>query len=168
MDAAPSLWRIEPAPPDAPDSRALIAGSEAELAALYPPEERFALSPEALVAAGARFFLARDPATDEALACLGLAVLRDPDGRPYGELKRLFAAPAARRRGAAKALIRHVESEARALALPLLRLETGPANAAALALYASLGYRRRGPFGDYAASGSSIFMENPMGEDPAP
>lgn len=158
MDARPRwTWRIERCAPDAPEALALIAGSEAELAAIYPPAVRSAFSPAQLIAAGVAFVLARD-AAGHARACGGLAPLADADG-PYGELKRIYVAPEARRRGAAKAVIGALEAEARALGLPLLRLETGEASPEAIALYAALGYRRRGPFGAYRENGSSVFME---------
>lgn len=157
MDAA---WRIERCAPDAPEALALIAGSEAELAAIYPPEVRSAFSPERLVSAGVVFALARD-AAGRATACGGLAPLADAAGG-YGELKRIYTAPEARGRGAAKAVVRALEAEARALGLPLVRLETGEASPEAIALYERLGYRRRGPFGDYVENGSSVFMERPL------
>jgi putative acetyltransferase len=41
----------------------------------------------------------------------------------------------------------------------LLKLETGPYQHGALALYASAGYERRGPFGDYTNDPLSVFMQ---------
>ena len=41
----------------------------------------------------------------------------------------------------------------------LLMLETGPYQLEALALYASAGYERRGPFGHYVNDPLSVFME---------
>ncbi|MEM9012022.1 MAG: GNAT family N-acetyltransferase [Pseudomonadota bacterium] len=135
-----------------PDARALIAASEAELAALYPPEARFAFSPEELTAAGTVFVVAYRGA--EAVGCGGLAPL---DG--YGELKRIFVAKAARGTGVAAALIAALEGAARGLALPLLRLETGSDSPTAIALYTRAGYQQRGPFGSYPEDGPSVYME---------
>lgn len=41
----------------------------------------------------------------------------------------------------------------------VIRLETGPYQHEALALYASAGYQRRGPFGDYTDDPLSVFMQ---------
>lgn len=135
-----------------PEALALIAESEAEQAALYPPEVRHAFSPEQLRAAGVLFLVAR--VGGEALGCGGLAPL---DG--YGELKRIFVTRAARGRGIARAVLAALEAEAFRLGLPVVRLETGEASPEALRLYARAGYRRRGPFGAYRENGSSVFME---------
>lgn len=142
--------------PGTPDALALIAASEAELAALYPPEHRFAFSPEALIAAGVRFCLARRDGV--AVGCGGLAPLPS-----YGELKRVYVAPAARGSGVAPALLAHLEAIARILALPCIRLETGHRSPAAIGLYRREGYARIGAFGDYAENGSSLFMEKRLG-----
>ena len=49
------------------------------------------------------------------------------------------------------------------LGLRVLRLETGPELVPAVKLYRSLGYRERGPFGDYADLPCSLFMEKRLG-----
>ncbi len=147
---------VEATAPDHPDALALIAGSEAELASLYPPEHRFAFSPEQLVASGTVFVVARREGAP--FGCGGVAPL---DG--YGELKRIYVAPAARGTGVAKAVIRRLEEIARDRGLPVMRLETGVASLEAIGLYESLGYARRGPFGAYAENGSSVFMEKALG-----
>ena len=41
----------------------------------------------------------------------------------------------------------------------LLKLETGPYQPEALALYAAAGYERRGPFGEYTNDPLSVFMQ---------
>ncbi|MEL6478653.1 MAG: GNAT family N-acetyltransferase [Pseudomonadota bacterium] len=144
-----------------PEARALIAESEAEQAAIYPPEFRFAFSPDALIAARTRFLVGYR--NGRAIACGGVAPC---DG--YGELKRIFVTRSARGSGAADAILAGLETEARAAGLDLLRLETGEDSPAALKLYARLGYHRRGPFGAYAENGSSVFMEKRLtGSGPA-
>ncbi|WP_118137772.1 GNAT family N-acetyltransferase [Oceanicella sp. SM1341] len=142
--------------PFAPEALELIAGSEAELAALYPAEVRFAFSPQELVDAGVRFLVAwRDGV---ALGCGGVAPCAG-----YGELKRMYVRPEGRGSGVAPALLARLEEIAAGLALPLMRLETGADSTAAIGLYAKCGYRRRGPFGAYTENGSSVFMEKPLG-----
>ncbi|SEA77832.1 GNAT family N-acetyltransferase [Rubrimonas cliftonensis] len=140
-------WRVE-----SPEALALIAQSEAELAAIYPAEVRFAFSPQELVAAKVRFVVAW---LDGAPAgCGGVAPLEG-----YGELKRIFTTRAARGRGVGRAVVTALEAEALSLGLPLARLETGHLSPEAISLYTALGYALRGPFGDYAENGSSVFME---------
>ena len=43
-----------------------------------------------------------------------------------------------------------------------LRLETGIKQDAAIRLYESAGFRRRGPFGSYRDDPLSVFMEKPL------
>ena len=52
--------------------------------------------------------------------------------------------------GLAKALLRTIEDEARAVGAPVLRLETGIHQQDAIRLYESAGFRPFGPFGPYA------------------
>lgn len=148
---SPAICIVETAV-TAPDALALIAESEAEQSAIYPPEVRYAFSPDELLAAQTRFALAY--CGGRPVGCGGMAPYPG-----YGELKRIFTTRAARGTGVAKALVRRLEEIARALGLPLMRLETGEASPEALALYARLGYARRGAFGDYRENGSSVFME---------
>ncbi|MGR3491120.1 MAG: GNAT family N-acetyltransferase [Shimia sp.] len=77
----------------------------------------------------------------------------------YGELKSMFTDPAARGKGAAAAIIRALEDEARARGLAWLRLETGGGLDAAHRLYVREGFAVCGPFGEYEESPHSVFME---------
>ena len=149
------MIHVEPGDPRSPEARALLAQSHALMESLFPPEDNFYLDVDALAAPDIRFFTARRDG-----AVIGTAALALKDG--YGEVKSMFVAEAARGTGAADALMRAVEDAARAENLPLLRLETGNVLHAAHALYRRHGFRDRGPFGDYAAAKSSIFMEKPL------
>ncbi|RMF41871.1 MAG: N-acetyltransferase, partial [Alphaproteobacteria bacterium] len=86
---------VGPIHPLHPDALQMIGESEAELAALYPPEVCFAFSPQELVEAGVHFLLARREARP--VGCGGVAPL---DG--YGELKRMFVTKRARGTGVAQ------------------------------------------------------------------
>ena len=142
---------VEADTPRRPEATALLQASQAYLQTLYPPEENFYLSIDALCGPDIRFFTA---ALDGAVVGTAALALR-PD---HAEVKSMFVAPEARGKGAAGALMARLIAEAEARALPLM-LETGPLNTEALALYARHGFVRRGPFGDYAESPSSVFME---------
>ena len=137
--------------PRSPQASALLRQSLAYLQSLYPPEENFHLSIDALCAPDILFFTA---ALDGQVVGTAALALR-PD---HAEVKSMFVAPRARGRGAAGALLTRLIAEAKARALPI-NLETGPRNTEALALYARHGFTRRGPFGGYGESPSSIFME---------
>lgn len=80
-------------------------------------------------------------------------------GQDYGELKRIYVSSSYRGLGLGRRIVEAIEEEARRRGQRLLRLETGIRQAEALNLYASLSYRRTGPFGRYGADPLSIFME---------
>lgn len=143
---------ISPEPADQPEVVALIAELDAYQAALYPPESRHFLDLESLKRPNVLFFVARDDAR-KAVGC-GAVVLNTE----YGEIKRMYVRPGCRGKGIARRLLESLEQASMAGGCQLLLLETGPLQPEALRLYAALGYKRRGPFGDYANDPLSIFM----------
>ena len=137
------------------DALKMIGESEEELASLYPPEVRYAFSPDELLDAEVRFLTAY---TDhEVVGCGGVAIC---DG--YAELKRIFVTMSARNRGFAMQIVCGLEEIARKEGMKVMRLETGLASPDALALYRKLGYFEIGPFGSYVENGSSVFMERTL------
>jgi len=138
-----------------PQAFALLQASHALMQALFPPEDNFALDPNALTGPDIRFFTARDGDR-----VLGTAALALRDG--YGEVKSLFVDQDARGKGVGEALLRRLETEARRLGLACLRLETGRPLQAAHRLYLQNGFHSRGSFGAYTDSPASIFMEKPL------
>ncbi|MGQ9425640.1 GNAT family N-acetyltransferase [Gilvimarinus sp. F26214L] len=94
-------------------------------------------------------------------ALMGVGALKRQSGplENYGEIKRVFVADEARGRGLGKALVDALEGLALQEELPVIRLETGTEQPEAVALYRRLGYRTRGPYGDYPDNPYSIFME---------
>ncbi|MBY8977827.1 GNAT family N-acetyltransferase [Rhodobacteraceae bacterium NNCM2] len=138
-----------------PDALAMIGESEAELASIYPPEVRYAFSPQELLDAGVLFLTAYREGRP--VGCGGLAPYA-----AYGELKRIFVTQSARGTGVAEAIMQGLEDEARNLGLTLMRLETGKDSPAAIRFYRRCGYLEIGPFGEYEENGSSVFMEKPL------
>jgi GNAT superfamily N-acetyltransferase len=67
------------------------------------------------------------------------------------ELKRLYTAPAVRRQGLARRLLRAAEDSAREHGHTRMILETGLRQPEAIALYLACGYRRIEDFGHYRA-----------------
>jgi len=147
---------ITPADPRAAEGRALVAELDAYLATLYDDQENHLTPVEDLAGPQARFWLARLDGIPVGCAALRLF----PD---YGEVKRFYVRPELRGRGVAKQLLDAVEAEAHRLGLPVLKLETGPAQMAAVALYGSRGFTICGPFGNYPSCGGSLFMEKRLG-----
>jgi putative acetyltransferase len=90
---------------------------------------------------------------------LGCGALKELDSR-HGEVKSMRTPSALRRRGAGRAILTHIILVARSRSYERLSLETGSAEAfkPAQALYASFGFTRCGPFGDYAEDPNSVFM----------
>jgi len=139
--------------PDQPELRALLADSDAWYATLYPPEHNHLLDIGSLQAPGAAFYVAR---LDGRVAGFG-AVVAQPGG--WAEIKRMYVDPAQRGRGIGRVVLAALEAHARRAGITTLRLETGIRQPAALTLYRSAGFRPRGPFGDYAENGTSLFFE---------
>jgi putative acetyltransferase len=139
--------------PDQPEVIALITELDAYQDTLYPPESRHYLDLASLKQSNVFFAVARDDA-GRAVGC-GAVVLY-PE---FGEIKRMYVSPRGRGQGVARKLLALLESRAIAAGCQLLRLETGPYQHEALALYASTGYERREPFGEYANDPLSVFMQ---------
>lgn len=125
---------------DAGDGAALAQGMRDEIAAIYegldlngpqmPKAGAAELSPP-----GGAFLVGYEAG---APVCCG-GVKRLPDGAC--EIKRMYVVPTARGRGVARALLLALEHEARRLGYAIARLDTGPRQPAAKALYESTGYR---------------------------
>jgi len=142
--------------PDQPDVIALIDALDAYQRPLYPAESHHGVDIATLLQPNVVFAVARDEA-GRAVGC-GAVMLC---GR-FGELKRMYVQPACRGRGVAKALHERLQAEAQKNGCGALMLETGTRQPEAIALYERLGYRRRGPFGDYRPDPHSLFMEKPL------
>jgi ribosomal protein S18 acetylase RimI-like enzyme len=71
------------------------------------------------------------------------------------EVKRMYVAPSGRRRGFARAVLRHLEQTAAAAGADVMVLETGIAQPEAIELYTSAGYVLVEKFGHYAWSPKS-------------
>jgi GNAT superfamily N-acetyltransferase len=143
--------------PDRPDATALIVELERELAANYAVESRHGYAVDTLIARGVEFFVARVDGVPA--GCGGIEIV----GREYGELKRMFVRPPFRRLGVSKAILAHLIDVARSRGVPLVRLETGIHQHAAIALYESAGFYRIPPFGPYFDDPVSRCYERRLG-----
>jgi GNAT superfamily N-acetyltransferase len=84
----------------------------------------------------------------EPVACGALRPLAEGEA----EVKRMYTAPAARRRGLAARVLERLEVIAGELGYRALRLETGTPQPEAIALYERAGWQRIAPFGRYRHS----------------
>jgi GNAT superfamily N-acetyltransferase len=148
MDLALEIRR---APADEPPGSELLAAMIAELEPFYGPIDRPGMpsaGPQDFVPPGGAFLVIwRD---GEAIACGGIKRL--PDGAC--EIKRMYVAPAVRGKGVARRLLGALEDTARDLGYEVARLDTGPHQPHAQALYESAGYR---PIGNFNANPVASF-----------
>jgi putative acetyltransferase len=151
---------IRPERPDHPMVRAMLAELDAYLASLYEPEANHILDVQALLAPEIDFLVAER--AGELIGCGATRRLGgEPEtgGRAYGEIKRMFVAPAARGQRVAQRLLDMLEDRLRTDGLPLALLETGRDQHEAVRLYERAGYVLRGAFGGYPDNGLSLFYE---------
>jgi len=142
--------------PDAPDAVLLINELEEHLDSFgYPKESRHGFSVEKLLREGVPFFVMRRD--NIPVGCGGIKLF----GTEYGEVKRMYIRPAYQGQGLGKAMLRHLADYAQQQHVPLLRLETGIYQVAAIKLYEGFGFRRRGPFGEYRDDPVSVYFEFP-------
>ncbi len=139
--------------PDTDDAKTLIAELEAYLIPLSPPESRHGYSIEKLIQEEVPFFIIRDNGTPA--GCGGVKLF----GPDYAEIKRMYVRPQFRGLGFAKLMLDHLADYARSQGIATLRLETGIAQEAAIALYERSGFRRIPPFGEYKPDPLSRFYE---------
>jgi putative acetyltransferase len=94
---------------------------------------------------------------------LGCGALKELSAT-HGEVKSMRTPQNMRRRGAGRAVLRHIVGVARERTYRLLSLETGSAEAfvPAQKLYESFGFTYCGPFGDYKEDPNSVFMQLPL------
>jgi len=130
----------------------LIKKSQTHLNDLFVQEDNHYLSLDELCDPKILFYGAK--INTKFVGCGGILITKN-----YGELKSIFIDPKHRRIGVAKSLISKIEEDAIKMNIRTIKLETGNLLKPALNLYHQLGYRQRGPFGNYKAAKASIFME---------
>jgi GNAT superfamily N-acetyltransferase len=163
MRQAPGAGAIEIRPEQLTSQAAnlLIAELNAELLETYPEPgaTHFRLDPDEVGPGRGVFLVAYE--NDRPVAC-GAVRRIDHDA---AELKRMYVAPSFRRRGVSWRLLEALEAEARRLGATRLVLETGVRQHAALALYASAGFRSITPYGEYVLSRLSVCLGKALASD---
>ncbi|MGY1832724.1 GNAT family N-acetyltransferase [Geodermatophilus sp. SYSU D01180] len=149
---------LGPAAWDDDEVRRLTTAQQAELRARYDGDSEPGTPPSA--ADVSVVLVARDP-DGTAVGCGALRVLGDD----VAEVKRMYVAPEARGRGVSKLVLAGLEAAARERGWTTLRLETGPRQPEAIALYEGAGYRPIPAFGAYVDSpdaGCSLYYERDL------
>lgn len=82
-----------------------------------------------------------------------------PLSESTAEVRRMYVHRDYRRQGLARAVLRHLETEAARLGYSRLVLETGHKQLAAMRLYEAHGFRQIEPFGEYANDPTSVCYE---------
>ena len=141
--------------PDHADVHALLLTVRSWSDDLYPPESRHGLDLDTYARPDVALFVARQGGI--VLGCGAYRLQRDGSA----EVKSMFVLPEARGRGIGRAILAAIEDAVRGR-VTTLRLETGIKQDAAIRLYQSAGFRRRGPFGSYRDDPLSVFMEKPL------
>ena len=152
--AEPAIYRIIEDDLTGPEVAALLQLHLAEMHQWSPPESVHAMPIERLRQADMTFYTAWH---GERLAACGALKQLDPG---HGELKSMRAHPDYRGRGAGKAVLEHLLTEARTRGYSRVSLETGLPDTyiPARRLYESNGFTECPPFGDYRADGFSVCM----------
>lgn len=136
------IARVDDPPPEAQD----VPGARPAPAAAASTDPAWDVDGEAVRRPRGAFVVAH--LDGEAVGCGALRPL--PGGDPsIAEVKRMYAAPAARGRGVGRALLRHLVAVARELGYAQVVLETGTRQPEAMALYAAEGWAPLAPYGQY-------------------
>lgn len=150
--------------PDHPQVAPLLDALDRYLGALYAPEHNYILDVQALLAPEVVFFAAWQG--DSVVGCGAVRRMAgecDTGGAPYGEIKRMFVAPAQRGQRIAERLLAALEASLADAGVRLSLLETGRDQREAVRLYERCGYTARGPFGGYPDNALSVFYAKAIG-----
>jgi putative acetyltransferase len=136
---------IVPAPPTGSEAQAIIARLDREILAIYPGQPVHGIDAAEFERTGGYFIVAKESAV------IGCGAFRAID-RGRAEIKRMFVAPEARRRGVARSILRHLEAEIRRRGFSTIVLETGSGQPAAIGLYESEGFVPIPAYGEFVGN----------------
>ena len=138
------------------DVQQLVTEVQAEYVARYGGPDEAPIDPAMFDAPTGAFFVGY---LDEVPLAMGGWRMRADvlrlGGGSSAEIKRMYVAPAGRRRGLARAVLARLEDTARVAGVAVMILETGIEQPEAIALYESSGYEPVEKFGHYAWSPKS-------------
>lgn len=152
--------QLRPAPYDHPDVQVLVEQVQAEYVRRYGGRDDSPVDPAEFAAPYGAFFVAcldgRSVATG-GWRFLPPGTVRHRPGM-QAEVRRMYVVLSARGRGVARAVLRHLERDARRAGADWLVLETGMVQPEAIGLYRSSGYADVPAFGHYASSPLSVHL----------
>lgn len=137
---------------DGPVATALIRGLSAELKERYGAGESGLLDPARFCPPTGTFLVAY--VDGHPAACGGI----QRAGDRVAELKRMFVRQRYRRAGLGRTILRAIEEKAADLGYEALRIETGPRQPDAIALYRAEGYEEVPPFPLHEEDADGIFF----------
>ena len=145
-----------------PAVRALLGEHLADMHEISPRESVHALDLAGLRSPDVTFWTVW-----EGEALLGCGALKELTPQ-HGEIKSMRTPAALRGKGAGRAVLAHIVSEARRRGYLRLSLETGshPAFDPARRLYERFGFTRCGPFAGYAVDPFAVFMTLDLRPEP--
>jgi ribosomal protein S18 acetylase RimI-like enzyme len=145
--------------PRAPEAAALIRAMTEEVTAIYDHKIDGAgnFKPEDVLVPGSGFFVGR---VERQAVAIGAYRPLEPG---IAEIKRMFVAREYRGRGYSKSMLATLERMARESGYDAVRLETRHLQAAAIALYESVGYVRIPNYGMYEGKQSCLCYEKVLG-----
>lgn len=142
--------------PDSDDIRSLIAALGAELTSAYGDDASSYFQPADLEVPRAAFVVVREAGV--AVGCGALRELSEEDA----EIKRLYVAPAFRRRGISRRILTALEELAINFGYARVFIETGKFQTAALNLYRGAGFQEVPAYGPYLENPNSICFEKEL------
>jgi len=153
LPAEQARLHIEPLSITHPDAQLLIEAVQQEYVVRYGGRDQTPLVGAELVPPSGAFFVGYLDGRPVATGAWRFRddVVRLGSDRP-AEVKRMYVAPDARRRGVAGRMLEHLEATARAAGAEVMIMETGTAQPEAIGLYVAAGYAPIEPFGHYRDS----------------
>jgi GNAT superfamily N-acetyltransferase len=146
-----------------PDAAALVAEVQAEYTVRYGGPDETPIDPTMFDPPQGAFFVGYLAETSVAMGGWRFRGDVSAFGRsPVTEIKRMYVAPRARRRGLARHVLAHLETTAREAGADVMVLETGIEQPEAIALYLSSGYSPVEGFGHYKWSPKSRYYGKPL------
>jgi putative acetyltransferase len=137
-----------------PEVKQILTEHLADMFAASPPECVFALDLDGLKKPNITFWTVWE--NGQLLGCGALKIL----DKTQGEIKSMRTTSAARNKGVASTLLRHILDVAKQKGLNKINLETGSQDffEPARKLYEKHGFTECGPFSDYKLDPHSVFM----------
>jgi putative acetyltransferase len=149
------ILRILNVDPQGDLARGLLREAAADVRPLYLGEAAASVPMPGNAPLGVRDVYVAAWLGDRPVAC---GAIRELD-QSTAEIQRMYVGREYRRRHIARAILSHLENEARRLGYSRLLLETGDRQAPALALYEASGFDRVPPYGRYQEDPTSVCYE---------